>query len=372
MFTIKKIEKQKDLHAFIDFPHLLYQNDPYYVPELFIAQKDLFTKHPFHQHSNLQCFLAINDNGNVVGRIAAILNNSYNAFHQSNDGFFGFFDCIDKQEIATALLDTAANWLRGMGLLKMMGPMNFSMHETCGVLVEGFEDAPCVMMTYNAFYYNSLIEQSGFSKKMDLYAYRWNGLQYNKRPLRLVDSLLMRLERNNITIRKIDMKRFTTESKQLHQVYNQVLSNNFGFSPMDEAEWAYLSKDLKMLVDPEFCLLAVEGDKIVGFALAIPDMNQVFRKIKRGRLLPWGIFKLLWGKRKVNGIRIIILGVIDGYRKRGIETCLYGRIIDTYIKRGMSYAEASWTLETNHLINSAIESVGGHRYKTYRIYEKVL
>jgi len=342
------------------------------VPELFVAQRDLLTKHPFHKHSTLQCFLALNNNGDIVGRIAAILNNNYNTFHQSNDGFFGFFDCINNQDVASALFEEAVSWLKDRGVFSMIGPVNFSMNETCGILVDGFDDPPVVMMTYNAPYYGGLIEKAGLQKKKDLFAHRWTGLQYNRRPLRLVDALLARLNNNGISIRKINMKKFAAESDQMHQVYNSSFSNNFGFSPITHEEWGHLSKDLKMLIDPDFCLLAVEGDKIVGFAVAIPDINQVLYKIKRGRLLPAGIFKLLWGKRKITGIRILILGVIDGYRKRGIETCLYADIVKAYVEKGMQYAEASWTLEDNHLINSAIASVGGVHYKTYRLYEKIL
>jgi GNAT superfamily N-acetyltransferase len=372
---VKKIiavSSKKELAAFIDFPHDLYQDDPNYVPELFIAQRDLLTKHPFHKHNKLQCFLAY-DGDKVVGRIAAILNNSHNEYNKVNDGFFGFFDCYNDQETADLLFSTADKWLKDKGVTgKFLGPTNFSTNEACGLLVEGFDSSPFLMQTYNFPYYGSLIEQYGFKKDIDLIAWHWDGGNYDDKSVRLLDALQERLKRNNIVIRKVDLKNFKEETKKLREVYNSAWDSNTGFVPLTDEEFDYLAKDLKLILDPDFALVAEQNGKIVAFGLALPNYNEIFQKIKRGRLLPTGIFKLLFGKKNIQSIRIYALGVIDGYRKMGIEACLYGTIIREYKAKGFKHAEAGWTLEHNDMVNRAIEAIKGDPYKTYRLYQKTI
>lgn len=369
MIRIKPITRKDGLTAFIDFPCDLYKDDPKYVPELFIAQKELFTKHPFYEHSSVQCFLAY-DGDKVVGRIAAILNNRHNHYNHAADGFFGFFDCINDQIVANLLFDAVTEWLEYRNVKNIIGPANFSFNETCGLLVEGFEFPPVVMMPYNAPYYQRLIENIGFSKKLDLLAFRFGEDGYDDKSVRLLDQLQERLKRNRISLRRINMKNFKQEAVSIREVYNKAWDKNTGFVPMTDHEFDHIGKEMKMILDPDFCQLAEQDGKIVGFALAIPDFNQVLKKVKQGRLLPTGLFKILLNRKKVSGIRIILLGVIDGYRKMGIEACLYGTIIKEYRRKKLKYAEASWTLEDNHLINNAILAIKGEPYKKYRIYTK--
>ena len=370
MRNVVAVDGKKSLAAFIDFPHDLYAHDPNYVPELFIAQKDLLTTHPFHKHSSLQCFLLYDEN-KIIGRITAILNNSHNTLNNANDGFFGFFDVINDPSAAQLLIDTAAKWLKDKGVKnKLMGPVNFSTNESCGLLIEGFDSPPVVMMPYNSPYYATLLEGAGFKKQVDLIAWIFKGDNYDDRSVKLMDRLEDRLKRSEITIRKINMKNFKKESESLREVYNKAWDKNTGFVPLNDEEFDYQAKDLKLVLDPDFCFVAEQNGKIVGFGAAIPDMNQIQIKIKKGRLLPTGIFKLLFGKKKVTGIRILLLGVIDGYRKLGIEACLYGNIIKSYRAKGLKYAEAGWTLEHNDLVNNAIIAIKGEPYKKYRIYEK--
>ncbi|MES2830015.1 MAG: GNAT family N-acetyltransferase [Bacteroidota bacterium] len=370
MKKIVAVSNKKELATFIDFPHDLYQGDPNYVPELFIAQRDLLTTHPFHKHSSLQCFLLFEDT-KVIGRIAAILNNSHNKLNNTNDGFFGFFDCINDQVAANLLMETAANWLKEKGVTGLlMGPVNFSTNESCGLLVKGFDSPPVVMMPYNSEYYISLLEGTGLTKKVDLIAWKFSGDEYDDRSVKLLDRLEERLKRANITIRKINLKKFKEEAASLREVYNKAWDKNTGFVPLNDEEFDYQAKDLKLVLDQDFCLVAEQDGKLVGFGAAIPDMNQIQIKIKKGRLLPTGIFKLLFGKKKVTGIRILLLGVIDGYRKMGIEACIYARIIKAYREKGLKYAEAGWTLEHNDMVNNAIIAIKGDPYKKYRIFEK--
>ncbi|WP_449439150.1 hypothetical protein [Pedobacter steynii] len=239
-------------------------------------------------------------------------------------------------------------------------------------MIEGFDSPPVVMMPYNATYYPALMEGWKLNKKVDLIAWKFNGDNYDDRSVKLMDRLEERLNRNNITIRKINMKNFKQEAANLREVYNKAWDKNAGFVPLNDEEFDYQAKDLKLVLDPDFCFVAEQDGKLVGFGAAIPDMNQIQIKIKKGRLLPTGIFKLLFGKKNVKGIRILLLGVIDGYRKMGIEACIYGSIIKSYRAKNFEYAEAGWTLEHNDLVNNAIIAIKGDPYKKYRIYEKAI
>ena len=367
---IVQVNSKKELGAFIDFPHDLYKDDPNYVPELFIAQRDLLTKHPFHKHNQLQCFLAY-DGNKVIGRIAAIMNNAHNEHNKRNDGFWGFFDCINDQETADSLFSAATQWLKNKGVdQKIIGPVNFSTNEACGLLIKGFDSPPMLMMTYNYPYYAELIEKAGYEKQMDLIAWHWDGDAYDDKSIRLLGALQERLKRSNIIIRKVNLKNFKSEVEKVREVYNSAWDQNSGFVPFTNEEFDWLAKDLKLILDENFVYVAEQNNKIVGFGLALPNYNEIFKKIKRGRLLPTGIFKLLFGKKNIQSIRIYALGVVDGYRKMGIEACLYGSIIKEYRERGLKHAEAGWTLENNVMINEAIKAIKGDPYKTYRLYEK--
>ena len=373
MKRIAPVDSAGKLKLFIDFPHGLYKDDPNYVPELFIAQRDLLSpkKHPFHKHSSLQLFLAY-DGDKIVGRIAAILNNNHNEFNKTNDGFFGFFDCINDQETADLLFEAAQNWLQEKGVDSIIGPVNFSTNETCGLLIEGFTTPPYAMMTYNEPYYLQLVENAGYKKKTDLLAYEFLDTSYNDRALKLRATLDERLAQKNIRVRQINMKDFKAEADRVREIYNKAWDRNLGFVPMTKEEFDYLANDLKLVLDPAFCLIAEHNGKAIGFGLAIPDINQVLRTIKNGRLLPTGIFKLLLGKSKINSLRIIALGVVEEYRKMGIEGSFYGAFMKRFNEKKMKHAEASWILEDNTMMRLGIENINGKLYKRYRIFEKAI
>jgi GNAT superfamily N-acetyltransferase len=373
MRQIKQVETKNDLAAFIDFPHELFKDDVNYVPELHIAQRDLLSpgKHPFHEHSEIQLFLAY-ENNVIKGRIAAVFNNNHNSFKNSKDGFFGFFDVINNQEIAGMLLGKAASWLKEKGAETLVGPVNPSTNEPCGLLIDGFSKPPVAMMTYNKPYYASLLEAAGFAKKTDLLAYHLSTATVDKRTLQLKETLLKRLKGKDITIRNINMKDFKNEVEKILTVYNEAWAENTGFVPMTDTEFKYLAKDLKMILDKDFCLIAEHKGKVMGFALAIPDINQVLIKIKRGRLFPTGIFKLLLGLKKINYVRVLALGVTAEYRKAGIEACFYSEIIEKAAAKKITGGEASWILENNELMNNGLKKLNAEVYKRYRIFEKAL
>jgi GNAT superfamily N-acetyltransferase len=228
------------------------------------------------------------------------------------------------------------------------------------------------MMTYNKPYYTSLMEMLAMQKKVDLLAWDLALEGVGPRPQLLEERLLSRLKQKGITIRPVNKKDLANEANKVREVYNAAWDKNLGFVPMTDNEFSYLAKDLKMVLDEEFCLIAEHNGKQIGFALAIPDINQILIKVRRGRLLPTGIFKLLFNMKKIDRIRVLALGVNKEYRKLGIEACFYAAITKRVSVRGMKGAEASWILEHNELMNKGIESMNGKIYKRYRIYEKPL
>lgn len=373
MVTIIPVESKRQRAEFIDFPHDLYADDPNYVPELFLGQEDLLNpaKHPFYKHSSAKLFLAYQD-GKIVGRIAAIWNVNHNTFNQVSEGQFGFFDCINDQEVANKLFETVADWVRSKGGNAIVGPINLTTNDSCGLLIDGFDRPPMAMMTYNYPYYSDLITNFGFEKKVDLRAYLVNKAEANQRSVLLLDKLEKRLQRSGIRLRLINMKDFENEAAKIKAVYNKAWDKNVGFVPMTDEEFRYVAKDLKMIVEPKYCIVAEKGDELVGFAVGIPNINEILIKIKRGRLFPTGIFKLLFGKKKVKSLRVLMLGVLENYRKMGIEACLYGHIIKNAENSGIVEAECSWMLDHNYMMNHAIEQINADLYKRYRLFEKAL
>ncbi len=373
MIEVKEVDFKKDLAAFIDFPHTLFSGDPNYVPELHIAQRDLLTpgKHPFHQHSHMQLFLAF-DGKIIKGRIAAILNANHNKFKNRTDGFFGFYDLYNDKEVSDKLIVAAQQWLLKKGANTMIGPVNPSTNEPAGLLVEGFNSPAVAMMTYNKPYYLDLLEAAGFKKSIDLLAYDLPTRAVDKRSVQLKEALKKRLAERNIFVRNINLKDFKNEVDKVVTIYNSAWQDNTGFVPMTDDEFRYLAKDLKLILDKDFCLVAEHEGKLIGFALAIPDINQVLIKIKKGRLLPTGIFKLLLGKKKIDYVRVIALGVNKEFRRAGIEAYFYAEIIQQAVNKKLKGGEASWILEDNEMMNKGLLKMNATVYKRYRILEKAI
>lgn len=372
LIQIEKVESDKALKQFIDFPHDLYADDPNYVPELFMAQEALLNrkKSPFFLHSTAEYFLARSPEGKIVGRVAAIRNENYITFTGKKAGFFGFFDAINDYNVAKTLLDTAIDWLRQQGLDQVLGPANFSTNETCGILIENFDEPPYVLTTYNHPYYPDFLERYGFVKNADLLSYEFFPKNLTPELQTLSDRLEKRLTQNGITIRTIDMKRFDQEVDNFLPIYNASWDKNLGFVPMTEAEVRQMGKDLKMALDPDFVFFAEKDGKTIGMALTIPNLNEIFIKIRRGRLFPTGVFKFLFGRKSIKTVRIVALGVLPEYRRIGLDVCLYVRSYQTAMRKKIQRAEASWILEDNDLMNRALLQIHGKVYRKHRIYEK--
>jgi GNAT superfamily N-acetyltransferase len=355
------------LKDFIELPYSLYRQNPHWVPPLRIAVKDLLDreKHPFYKDAEAEFFLARSD-GRTLGRVAAIIDHAHNRFHRENAGFFGFFECVDDVAVAEALLATARRWVSARGAQLIRGPVSPSTNYECGLLVEGFDSDPMVMMTYNPAYYPVLMDRVGLRKAKDLLAYEStsDGLQLKK-----IERVSRRaLASQGIQVRPIDMKNFARDVERVWEVYGAAWSRNWGFAPMSKEEFALMGKDMKQILKPDLVLIGEAGDRVVGFALALPDVNQAL-KPARGRLFPTGLLKILYHQGRINSVRVLALGVVPEYQASGLTAAFYATLVQNARKLGYGPCEMSWILEDNVLMNRSLEVMGAKRYKTYRIYE---
>ncbi len=364
------VRDHRDFQRFLKLPWRIYRNDPFWVPPLLFDQKQLLNrrKHPFHQHAEVEYFIAWRGD-EVVGRIAAIVNHQYVQFHEDATGFFGFFESDNDTEVAQALLATVEQWVADRGMQQISGPMNFSTNEECALLIDGFGSAPAVMMPYNPAYYPQLLEGRGYVKAKDLLAYLVDGTI--PPPPRLVSGVERLLQRQHIVIRPFNMKRFKQEVESLTAIYQSAWERNWGFVPMTQAEVDNFAAQMRWVANPNLCLLAEIDGEAIGFALALPDYNQALRHMN-GRLFPFGLFKFLWYRRKIFTARTLILGLKPGFRRRGIDAMLYLRLWKEAPGNGYPIVECSWILEDNWDMRRALERMGGRLYKTYRVYEKKL
>lgn len=373
-FSIRAIDldNKKDLNTFIDLPWDIYKNDPHWVPILKMALKDLLNqkKHPFYKTANVQAFLA-EENGRAIGRIMAVHNYTYNKFEENQIGHFGFFEVIDDFEVAKALIDAASFYLKNKGLTSMMGPMNPGTNYECGLLVERFDDAPQIMMTYNPPYYETFLNQLGFKKAMDLFAYNYNP----RIPLpKIISDIAKRTEsKSRITYRELNLKEWEKELDKMFDIYNSAWEENWGFVPMSKEEFYHTAKDLKSIVDSTLVSFVLVDGIEAGFILILPDLNQVFKEIRSGRLTPLAIYKILTAKKRIKRARVITMGVKREYRKMGLETLLYKNMQASLLKQPKLHdIEMSWILETNIEMNKALVRLSGKPYKVYRLLEKSL
>ena len=368
---IRRVQSKKDLLSFIKLQWKINQNDPNWVAPLLMDRLKVLNKktNPFFKDNPADFFLAYR-NGEVVGRIGAIINHQHNKFHEDKTGFFGFLEAQNDKEIFSSLLNTAEDWLREKNCDLMMGPMNPSTNDEVGFLIDGYDTPPFFMMTHNPPYYNDFMQDLGFEKAKDLYAYFIHKDNLNmERVNKLSESMKKRF---SVSIRSLNMKNFESELETVREIYNDAWSTNWGFVPMTPEEFDFIANDFKKIIDPELVIIAEYKGKPIGFSLALPNYNEIFIKIPNGKLFPFGIFTFLLNKNKIKSIRAITLGVTKDYQTSGIG----GMLILETIRRGLSAgyisAEMSWVLEDNDLMNKGASLVGGKIYKTYRVYQKAI
>ena len=374
------VTTEQQRRTFASFPWRLYRNDPNWVPYLFGDRLKLLdpARHPFWEHAEGQLFLAMRGQ-EVVGTISAQINHRHNEVHKDKVGFFGFFEVIDDYAVAEALLSEAAAWLRARGMDAIRGPESPSQNEEAGLLIDGFDLPPVVMMTYNPPYYQAFIEKAGYQKAQDLFA--WDILtnvfdhDVQNLPRKFVRVADEARKRPNLVLRKMDMKSFDHEVELAKEVYNAAWEQNWGFVSMTDREFEQLGEDLKFIIDPDLVYIAEVDGKVAGFSLGVPDANQALLKARpqpNTWSFPWTVVKLLWHKRKINSFRLVAMGVVPDYRTCGIDALFYVETARQAFQKGYQRCEMSWILESNDMMNRIIERLGGKVYKTYRIYQKPL
>lgn len=366
-FITTDVEKKE----FINFPYSHYEDDEYWVPPLLMEQKKLLNpqKNPFYKNAEIALFNAEHE-GKPAGRLAAIIDHRYNDYHNAKTGFFGFFECIDRQSTADLLFRVAEDWLRDRGMADVLGPANPSMMDEIGILVEGFDKYPSIMMPYHKSYYDELLKGSGYEKEMDLLTYLVTQDSVDRdRANRAMEIVKKRLP--SISIRKIKLKKIKEEVKIIREIFNSAWKNNWGFIPLSSEEFDALAKDLKTIVDPDFAHIAEIDGKPVAFSVALPDYNQIFRGMN-GKLLPFGWLKILIKKNKIDKVRTALMGVIPEYQGRGIDVLLHREAIENGLVEGVYSSEVGWILENNVQMVRVAEKIGGTLDKRYRMYKKTL
>ncbi len=362
-----------DVEAFIRFPFHLYKGFPHWVPPLLLERREFLdpAKNPVFEYAKIQTFLAFRGT-EVVGTIVAICNSRYGEFHndERHIGFFGLFECTQDQEVATALFKAASEWLGKQGMTVLRGPVNLTTNDIVGLLVEGFDDDPTILMPYNPPYYGGLMEAAGFAQTKDLFAFTLAERDYRGQ----LDSVAIKLaERGHVKIRPVDLKRWPEELAFVRSCYNVAWAKNWGFVPWTDRELAFIAKELKPLIDPRLAFVAEVDGKPAGFSISVPDANQAI-KLAKGKLLPFGLLKIIWKLKvsKCTRLRTIAMGVLPEHRRRGIDAILVHHLVRQSVAYGCPVSEMGWILEDNQPMLSALRQIGARKTKTYRVYDRAI
>lgn len=357
------------VRQFVDLPYVLYARHPHWVPPLRRDEhRRLSPRHnPFLQHASMDLWLT-RSKGRVTGRIAAIEDRLHNETHGQHVTWFGFFEA-DHVESAQLLLSTVEQRARERGSTIVRGPANPSLNGSAGLLIDCFDEDPYVLMPYNVPEYPAYVESAGYSKVKDLLAWDLDmSLPLGARITKLADRIAAR---HRVTLRTIDTTRrgFTRDVALLQTIYRDAWASNWGFVPPTDDELARLARDLRPVIDPEIALFASIDGRPVGCGVALPDLNQVLKRMN-GRLLPFGFLLFLRRRALIDRARVVLLGVVPEARRMGLYPLLIAELHRRGRARGYRRGELSWTLEDNDAINAGIEAAGGRRHRTYRLYEK--
>ncbi len=373
--TVREVEKKRGKKEFVRISWRLHGNREAWVPPLEMDRMRLIDtdKNPFYKRARIKLFIA-DRAGEQVGRIAAIVNDVHNETYNEKTGFFGFFESVDDQNVANALLNAASDWLRGQGMTSVRGPVSPSTNDEVGLLIKGFEHTPAALMPWNPEYYVGLLETAGFAIQKKLLAWHLTYPEAMTEKVERVTDLIK--ARGRISVRTIDMKHFPEEVEKIKSIYNNAWEANWGFVPMSEEEMNAQAYELKQIIDPDLVLFAEDRGKPVGFALAVPDINQAFlmgKTIPPGaKNLPTAIMNLMTNKKKIDTMRIITLGVLPKYQGKGVDALLYRTLMENGAPKGIRQGEASWVLEDNTMMNRAAEMMQGEAYKVYGVWEREL
>jgi GNAT superfamily N-acetyltransferase len=369
---IRPVASKRELNTFIKLPWRLYRNEPNWVPPLLFDRKRFFDRqrNPFFKHAEVEFFLAWRGD-QPVGRITAHIDRHFNEFQHHDWGMFGFFECENDPEVAHALLSEAEDWLRARGRDRMVGPMNFTTNDECGVLIDGYDLMPTVLTDWHHPYYPGLLEGAGLTKAMDLYM--WSLAVADRGSVHpAIWRVAAEVEsKYGIKVRNMRKKDMEAEIGRFLEVYNAAWEQNWGFTPLTEEEVRHYAKDLKPVLDENWAFIAEKDGEPVAAALTLPDYNQVLIHLN-GRLLPFGWAKALWYKRKIDRVRVFALGAKPEWQHTGVAAKLYELHYEAAERLPQKSGETGWTLETNTRMNRAMERMGGKIVRTYRVYEKLL
>jgi len=373
---IRRVEGKGDRKQFLDLPYRLYSTEKRWVPPLRLERKEHIDpgKNPFFEHAEVEFFLARRD-GRVVGRISAHVDRNLNEFQDNRWGLFGFFECEDDPETARALVDTAEAWLRARGRDRMVGPMDFTTNDECGLLIEGHERPPIILCPWQHPYYQRLLEEAcGLTKAMDLLMWELQVSDRSKVHQAIWDVADAVESRHGIVVRPMRKRNLQEEVTKFLEVYNSAWERNWGFVPLTEKEVRHYAKQLKPVLDENWAMIAERTDtgEVVGAALTLPDFNQVLAKVKDGRLLPFGWLAALRNRKNVTQVRVFALGVKPEYQHTGVAARMYQAHFDAAERTPQTGGEMGWILETNKAMNRAMEGMGGKVVRKYRVYEREL
>ena len=367
---VRRVADKREFRQFIDYQYDRNRADARWIPPLRLGEIDKLTprRNPFFAHADVDLFLA-HRNGRVAGRIAAIDDRLHNDTHGDNIAAFGFFEA-DDATASRALLGEVETWARAKGRAAVRGPLNPSLNESAGLLVDGFDTDPMLMMPRNPREYAAFIEGAGYAKVKDLYAWIYDiGRELDP----VIQRIAAKVQRElNITVRPFDLKEFAREAERLREIYCGAWQNNWGFVAPTPEEFKRIATELKPVFDPRCAVLAEVGGKPVACAVAIPDINQALRGTD-GRLFPWGLPRLLGRRWIIDQLRLMLFGVLPEYRSTGIFPLLIVEMQKLVrAKTDFKRVEFSWVLEDNDAINNTVERIGAVRYQTYRIYQKAI
>ncbi len=370
--TVSPVSSSSDTRAFIDLPYRLHADRQHWVPPLRmdVARSLNRKKNAFFEHGDIQPFVARDAGGAVVGRVAGIVNGMHLKKYNDGMGFVGFFECIDDYSVASALLDAATGWLRQRDLTGARGPTNPSMNDICGMLVDGFDRPPSIMMPYNPPYYPAFMEQYGFQRAMTMWAYYVHRKYVDYAKLRRGVELVYR--RNpTLSLRTLDMDRFDEDAQVVLDIYNDAWSRNWGHVPMTAGEFKQLAHEMKQIVDSRIVFIIEDNGTPIAFSISLPDLNQALIHVRNGRLFPVGLPKLL-ARAKLGGInevRTLLMGVRKEWQGKGLDAILNLATIEEGVKHGYTASELSWVLDSNPRLINALVNIGSVKDKEYAMYE---
>ena len=369
--SIRPVRTRRERNRFIDVPYRLRRDDPQWVPPLRFERRQFLDpdKNPWFEHAEAQLFVAVRGREDV-GRVSAHIDHRWDEFQGGSDGMFGFFEAADDPEVFAALVGAAGDWLRERGRDRILGPMDFTLNDECGILIEGYDEPSMILEPWHPPYYARRLEELGLIKQIDLLMWElWFGrLKAGTELHPLIHAAAQKSRDEGVVLRSMRKRDMAAEVARFMEVYNEAWGDNWGFVPITEAEVEFQAKNLKPVLDENWAMIAEKDGEVVGAALTLPDVDQALTRMK-GRVLPTGWWHFLRRKRYIDRLRVFALGVLPEHQHLGVAAALYERHLESAQSHGPTGGHMGWILETNKPMNRAMEGMGGRIVQKYRIYK---